>query len=439
MRSLYVRMFTFCSLFFPPIFSKPVLFVKNSCLHYVYYYHWKRTWYMFPLSRLFTFLKNKGANPMTSRERVIGACLLKGYDRIPVKHEGTPEINQLIKNYFGLANDEQMLSVLGDDFRYVEPVYVGPPLRTFPNGSMEGYFGERYQYKEFEGGKYLQSVYRPYEGIDDPRDLYGYRFPRADWFDYSTIYQQAENLRNAGFSVCCGTAGDMDFINGVSRARGMEQVLMDLMDDNPVFLAIMQARFRFYYELHERILQAGKGLIDFAHAGEDLGNQIGPMINQKVFEKHFAPLYGSYFSMVHRYRCCTMLHMCGTVWMFLPRLIELGLDVYDVVQPTTPENSLEDLKQNFGNTLIFQGSMDVQKELAFGTIEEVTRETQKRVNLFPQGGLIFGPSHAIQVGSPLSNILAMYRTAGSLMEDVPSWVYDIEGPESTGINMSKLF
>jgi len=28
---------------------------------------------------------------ITSRERVLDACNRKGYDRIPIKHEGTPE------------------------------------------------------------------------------------------------------------------------------------------------------------------------------------------------------------------------------------------------------------------------------------------------------------------------------------------------------------
>ena len=70
----------------------------------------------------------------------------------------------------------------------------------------------------------------------------------------------------------------MDFINGIARARGMEQVLMDLIDDNPVYLEIMQARFEFFYEMHRRMLEAAGGLIDFAHVGDDLGNQRGPMI-----------------------------------------------------------------------------------------------------------------------------------------------------------------
>jgi hypothetical protein len=33
---------------------------------------------------------------------------------------------------------------------------------------------------------------------------------------------------------------------------------------------------------------------------------------------------------------------------------------------------------------------------------------------FARGGLILAPTHAIQIYTPLENILAMYRTAGSL-------------------------
>ena len=35
----------------------------------------------------------------------------KGYDRIPIKHEGTPEVNKALMEYFGLANYEQLGSL----------------------------------------------------------------------------------------------------------------------------------------------------------------------------------------------------------------------------------------------------------------------------------------------------------------------------------------
>ena len=376
---------------------------------------------------------------MNSRERVISAYERRGYDRIPIKHEGTPEINRLIMQHYGLNNMEQVLRLVGDDFRYVEPMYVGPELRTFPDGSIEGYFGERYRYAQFEGGRYLEASYLPYAGIETLDKLDRSHFPEADWFDYSSIRSQCEALKEQ-YAICFGTAGDMDFINSIGRARGMEEVLTDLLEDNEVFMEIMEARFDFYYEQHRRVLEAAGGLIDFTHVGDDLGNQRGQMISHDIFERHFVPKYKKYFEMVHSYGARTMMHMCGTVEAFLPRLIEIGLDVQDVVQPTTPEMDIAYLKSRYGDRLNFCGSVCVQTTIAWGSVEDVEREVRRRLELFPNGGLFLGPSHAIQVGSPMKNIIALYKTAGSLAENVDASILGAtDGADPEKVNMSKLF
>jgi uroporphyrinogen decarboxylase len=140
---------------------------------------------------------------------------------------------------------------------------------------MEGYWGERYKYAEFEGGKYLEPSFLPFANIFSLEYLDRSHFPTADWFDYSTIRQQCLNLADQNSAICFGTAGDMDFINSIARARGTEQVFIDF----------------------------------------------------EIFEKHFAPKLKKYFEMVHSYGAKTMMHMCGCVRALLPRLIELGLDV----------------------------------------------------------------------------------------------------------------
>lgn len=377
---------------------------------------------------------------MNSRERVLGAFNRTGYDRIPVKHEGTPEINQMIMDYYGLKNTEQVLRVVGDDFRYVEPIYIGPKLRKFPDGSIEGYWGERYKYAEFGAGKYLEASYLPFANIHSFEELDRSHFPTADRFDYSTIKQQCQLILSNGYAVCFGTAGDMDFINSIARARGTEQVLMDLITDDPVYLTIMEARFKFYYDMHELVLKEARGLVDFTHIGEDLGTQDSQIIDIDTFERHFAPKFKKYFDMVHGYGARTMMHMCGCVRAFLPRLIELGLDVYDVVQPTTTKMDIEVLQKDFGDKLNFCGSMCVQSTLAFGKEEDVIKEVERRKILFAKGGLFLGPSHAIQVGTPIENIIAMYKTAGSLVKMVDESILSIKGnTEADKINMSKLF
>ena len=377
---------------------------------------------------------------MNSKERVLGAFNRTGYDRMPVKHEGTPEINQMIMDHYGLKNMEQLLRVVGDDFRYVEPDYIGPELRKFEDGSIEGYWGEHYKYAEFEGGKYLESSYLPFANVQTLDDLDRSHFPTAAWFDYSTIKQQCLRLSEAGYAVCFGTAGDMDFINSIARARGTEQVLIDLVTDDPVYLEIMDARFHFYYEMHENVLRAADGLVDFTHIGEDLGTQQSQVIDFDTFDKHFAPKFKKYFEMVHRYGARVMMHICGCSRAFLPRLIDLGLDVYDVVQPTTPEMDIAVLQKDFGERLTFCGSVCVQTTLAFGTPNEVIHEVERRKKLFPQGGLFLGPTHAIQVGSPIENIIALYRAAGSLTETIDQSILSADdGKKAQEINMSKLF
>ena len=143
--------------------------------------------------------------------------------------------------------------------------------------------------------------------------------------------------------------------------------------------------------------------------------------------------------MVHGYGARTMMHMCGCVRSFLPRLIELGLDVYDVVQPTTPEMDIAVLKNDFGDEIIFCGSVCVQSTLAFGSVDDVIKEVERRKRLFREGGLFLGPSHAIQVGTPIENIIALYKTAESLLEEIDESILSIEGKDAGKISMSKLF
>ena len=40
---------------------------------------------------------------------------------------------------------------------------------------------------------------------------------------------------------------------------------------------------------------------------------------------------------------------------------------------------------NYGGTILFLDSLDVQKELAFGTVADVEHEVQRRLDLFPKG------------------------------------------------------
>lgn len=365
---------------------------------------------------------------MNSKERFYATLEYRTPDRHATKHYGTPEINQLLIDHFGISSYDELLLQVGDDFRHVESRYIGPELRTFPDGSWEGLWGERYTNWSFGGGTYPEAVYLPFADITDLADLPKQsssdlfsgeipkgRFPSPDWYDYSHVKSDVEKFN--GFVVCTGNAGVPDFMNGIARCRGVERVMLDVAEENQVYLALMEQRFNFHYEMYRRVLEAAEGTIDVLCLGEDYGNQNGLMISPRTFDKLFAPRMSALFDLAHQYGAKAMMHCCGSNRKLIPRFIELGLDILEVVQVDAAGMDISGLYENFYGKIAFCGSISVQSTLPFGTVEDVIREVKLRKRLFAKGGMIIAATHDIQVGTPIENILAMYQAIGSLANE----------------------
>jgi uroporphyrinogen decarboxylase len=106
-----------------------------------------------------------------------------------------------------------------------------------------------------------------------------------------------------------------------------------------------------------------------------------------------------------------LLHTCGNVEILIPRLIELGVDILDPIQPESMDPV--QIKAKYGNDICLRGGISVQDIVSRGTIEDVKAETRRIVEaLKPGGGYILSPGHPVlQDDIPVENILAMYETA----------------------------
>jgi uroporphyrinogen decarboxylase len=348
---------------------------------------------------------------MTPKERVLSALAYQGYDRLPTFYQCTPEFDQQLKQHLGVADDEELAAVLGVDMIEVGPRYVGPELKHYPDGSWDGLFGERYANIPHETGTYPEAIYLPYKDVTSVEALAEMSFPSADWYDYSTIRQQCE--QSADYAVVCGNAGMPDFINGIARCRGVEQVLLDIGNEDAVYLKLMEKRHGYYYEWTERVLQAAEGLVDILALGEDYGSQRGLLLSPRKFDRLFRPFLRDYIDLAHRHGAKAMLHSCGSVRDLIPRFIDMGLDVLDVVQVDAAGMDIRELHQEYYGKIAFRGTVSVQSTLPFGTMDDVRREVALRQALFGDGGLIIGPTHQIQPLTPVENVLEMYRAIGS--------------------------
>lgn len=353
---------------------------------------------------------------LTSKERVLGALNYKGFDRMPTFYQATPEFDAGLRQHMGLATRADLDVALGVDMKSVAARYTGPELRKFPDGSWEGIWGERYNMIPYEQGTYPEAVYLPYAGITDVADLDKLRFPSADWFDYSGLAEQCDKL--AGYAICFGGAGTPDFMNGIARCRGVEQVLLDVGNRDPVYLKLMEKRHEYFYQWCERALQAAGGRIDILALGEDYGSQRGLLVSPRTFDRLFRPFMQEYFDLAHKYGARAMMHSCGSVRALIPRFIDMGLDILDVVQVDAEGMSIRELHREYHGKIVLRGTMSVQSTLPFGTREDVRREVALRQALYNDGGMIIGPTHAIQPLTPVENVLEMYRAIGSYTQEV---------------------
>jgi uroporphyrinogen-III decarboxylase len=102
-------------------------------------------------------------------------------------------------------------------------------------------------------------------------------------------------------------------------------------------------------------------------------------------------------------------HCDGNLEKIIPELIEIGLDVLNPIQPACMDPAR--IKKQYGDKLCFWGTIDEQHTLPFGTPEQVREEILKRLETVAfDGGLFLGPTHHVQLDTPLENFWAMVHT-----------------------------
>jgi len=70
-----------------------------------------------------------------------------------------------------------------------------------------------------------------------------------------------------------------------------------------------------------------------------------------------------------------------------------------------------EVKRQFGDRLCFWGSIDEQHTLPYGSPDDVRAEVLRRLRTLGKGGgLIIGPTHHVQLDTPLENFWAMVHT-----------------------------
>ncbi|UCH34816.1 MAG: hypothetical protein JSV65_00235, partial [Armatimonadota bacterium] len=321
---------------------------------------------------------------LSSKERVKIACAHQAPDRIPLQGYFTPEISQQLREHFA---GREVVTALGIDLRDANrgAVWRGGHTESRP-GLADTYdmWGVGYRNVSNEFGTYAEASDLALARIRTMDDVETYPWPDINDYDFSGVEVACDQA--ADYAVCFAGAGMPDIVNGVSRGRGMEQVLVDIVSQDEVGIAIIDRRVDFYYEFCRRGLDAARGKVDILCLGEDCGTQKGRLFSPAMFDSFFVPRLKRFIDLAHEHGALAMLHSCGDTHDIMPTFIEMGLDILDAIQPEPAGMNPESIKQQFGDRLTFCGLISTQETLPHGSVEDVRAEVRHRKQIVGRGG-----------------------------------------------------
>jgi hypothetical protein len=239
--------------------------------------------------------------------------------------------------------------------------------------------------------------------------------PDLDYFHRSV--DEASRTPGARVANFGGTAiGDIALVPGpfMKHPRGIRDVAewyMSTVTRQDYLHAVFERQTQIAVENLQRIhTRIGDAVEVVFICGTDFGAQSTQFCSPQTFDSLYAPYYRKMNSWIHAHTSWkTFKHSCGAIRPLLPNLIEAGFDVINPVQLSAAGMDAKELKERFGDGIVFWGGgVDTQKTLPFGTPQEVRREVLARCKVLGKGGgFVFNPVHNIQARTPILNVVAM--------------------------------
>ena len=191
--------------------------------------------------------------------------------------------------------------------------------------------------------------------------------------------------------------------------RGMQNALMDFYDNGDGVHRLFRALTDFY----KTAISRGKeelGL-DGIWTSDDIGMQTGPFFSHAIFKEFFKPYYKELIDHTHSLGMQFWLHACGNIKLFIPDLIEIGLDVLHPIQKYTMDE--KEIAAKFGKDICILAGMDVQYTIPFGSPEDVRKEVRFLFDTYyrKEGRLMLTAGNGMTKDTPYENLKAFLDEA----------------------------
>jgi len=350
---------------------------------------------------------------MKHRDRVLMSLNHETPDRCPMQISFTPEFASRLVKDMNLGSDK-LHNPHGGGNTYELERALDEDLLLTSVGWANSYYQEADEYVDEWGigwksveyttpygvGRYTEFVHHPL-AEDQALDTYQPPDPNRP-----ELYQEADWVLK--------TFKDEYWIVGVTvttifetawALRGYEQMLTDFVLKPDLVQEILDIPYHYHLTAAKKLTRMG---VDMIWTGDDIGAQNAMLISPKMWREFFKPRMANFIAELKAInpQVKVAYHSDGAIQPIIPDLIEIGLDVLNPIQPASMDPA--QLKRDYGDKLCFWGSIDEQHTLPFGSPADVRAEVQTRLETIGKnGGLIIGPTHHVQLDTPMENFWAM--------------------------------
>jgi uroporphyrinogen decarboxylase len=359
---------------------------------------------------------------MKHRDRVLTALNHEPPDRCPMQISFTPEFAERLRA--DLAMNEKVFNLSrsahnphGGGNTYEFERALGEDMLLTSVGWANSYYQEGETYVDEWGISWKSVPYKTPYGIGHYTEIAGH--PLADDGAISQ-YRPPDPNRPEIYHDARWTIDhfkDEYWIVGVTvttiwetawALRGYDRLLADLVTDPDLAETILEIPYQYHLAAARKLVEMGADMI---WIGDDVGAQRSMLISPRHWRRFLKPRMANFIGTLKAIdpKVKVAYHSDGNILPIIPELIEIGLDVLNPIQPMCMDPA--DLKRRYGDRLCFWGTVDEQETLPFGRPEDVRDEIFKRLaTVGRDGGLIIGPTHHVQLDTPMENFWAMVST-----------------------------
>jgi uroporphyrinogen decarboxylase len=184
--------------------------------------------------------------------------------------------------------------------------------------------------------------------------------------------------------------------------RGYENTILDMMDEDPRLLTLIEM-----IEEHNRIIierHLGIDGVEWMGYPEDLGMQVGPMVSPDMFRKHIKPVYERLMAPAREAGFVIHMHSDGDLHSLLDDLLGSGVTVMNLQDLV---NGVDWIREKLAGRVCIDLDIDRQQITRFGTPEEIDALIREEVEKLGsrRGGLMM--IYGWYPGIPLENVKAV--------------------------------